>query len=81
MSSRVLNTVPNDIGITVKLRITVSLTRSWARTFSRVASSTSSGVSEMTAAISRKLTLVTSVGSLPRPIDPKRRGSALRMMQ
>jgi hypothetical protein len=35
----------------------------------------------MTAAISRKLTVWTSVGSLPRPIAPKRRGSALRMMQ
>ena len=73
--------VPKDIGMTVKLFMTVSLTRSWARTFSRVASSTSSGVSETTAAISRKLTVCTSVGSAPRPIAPKRRGWELRMMQ
>ena len=52
MSSRVLNTVPNDIGMTVWSRITVSLTRSWASTFSRVGSSTSMGVSETTAAMS-----------------------------
>ena len=38
MSSEVLNTVLNDIGITVKSRITASLTRSWASTFSRVGS-------------------------------------------
>ncbi len=52
MSSRVLNTVPNDIGMTVWLRMTFSLTRSWASTFSRVASGTSIGVSETTAAMS-----------------------------
>ena len=52
MSSRVLNTVPNDIGMTVWLRMTVSFTRSWASTFSRVASKTSTGVSETTAASS-----------------------------
>jgi len=50
MSSRVLNTVPNDMGMTVCFRITVSFTRSWASTFSRVASKTSTGVSETTAA-------------------------------
>jgi hypothetical protein len=38
MSSRVLNTVENDIGMTVKRRITASLTRSWASTLSRVGS-------------------------------------------
>ena len=50
MSSRVLKIVPNDIGMTVCSRITVSLTRSCASTFSRVESSTSSGASETTAA-------------------------------
>ena len=39
MSSRVLKIVPNDIGMTVWRRITVSLTRSCASTFSRVESS------------------------------------------
>src|SRR5437870_5784142 len=43
MSSRVLKMVPNDIGMTVCSRMTVSLTRSCASTFSRVESSTSSG--------------------------------------
>ena len=52
MSSRVLNTVPNDMGMTVCLRMTVSFTRSWASTFSRVASKTSMGVSDTTAASS-----------------------------
>ena len=52
MSSRVLNTVPNDIGMTVWNFITASLTRSWASTFSRVASSTSIGASATTAAMS-----------------------------
>ena len=52
MSSRVLNTVPNDMGMTVYLRITVSFTRSCASTFSRVGSCTSMGVSDTTAAMS-----------------------------
>ena len=51
MSSRVLNTVPKDMGMTVCWRMTASLTRSWASTFSRVASKLSTGVSEKTAAM------------------------------
>ena len=53
MSSLVLNTVPNDIGMTVCFCITVSLT-CWCRsTFSRVGSWTTIGVFETTAAMSR----------------------------
>ena len=50
MSSRVLKMVPNDIGITVCSRMTVSLTRSCASTFSRVESSGPIGTSDTTAA-------------------------------
>jgi hypothetical protein len=55
MSSRVLKMVPNDIGMTVWSRITVSLTRSCASTFSRVESSGAIGTSDTTAAMSLKL--------------------------
>ena len=40
MSSSVLNTVPNDIGMTVCCCMTVSFTRWWASTLSRVGSCT-----------------------------------------
>src|SRR5262245_19487084 len=81
MSSRVLKIVPNDIGMTVCSRITVSFTRSCARTFSRVESSTSSGASDTTAARFLKCTVYTSDGSAPMPIGPKRSGSPDSMMQ
>ena len=67
--------------MTVWLRITVSLTRSCASTFSRVASMTSRGVSDTTAARSRKCTVCTSDGSAPRPIGPKRSGFSDSMTQ
>jgi hypothetical protein len=53
MSSSVLNTVPNDIGMTVCFCMTVSFTRWCARTLSRVGSCTTIGVFETTAAMSR----------------------------
>ena len=81
MSSRVLNTVPNDIGMTVWSRMTVSLTRSCASTFSRVGSWTAIGVSETTAAMSLKLTVWTSAGSTPIPSGPKLSGLSAWMTQ
>jgi hypothetical protein len=81
MSSRVLKTVPNDMGMTVCARMTVSFTRSCARTFWRVGSYSSMGVSLTTAATSRKLTVWTSVGSTPMPMGPNVRGLSLWMTQ
>jgi hypothetical protein len=73
--------VPNDIGMTVCSRMTVSLTRSCASTFSRVESSGEIGTSETIAAMSRKLMVYTSGHCSSMPMAPNFSGCLARMMQ